>query len=93
LIVIWRARALSDLSRIVDRIVEENPFAARRVARDLVTAGNSLASFARRARLGHIPNTRELILMRPYVIVFEINEDRVEILLIWHASRTVPNTS
>ena len=90
MIVIWQTQALADLNRIVDRIAEENPFAARRVARDLVRAGDSLAAFPRRARQGRIPNTRELVLIQPYVIVFEINDDRVEILRIWHAAQDRP---
>ncbi len=90
MIVNWRDEALADLGRIVARIWDENPIAARRLARDLILAADSLADFPRRARAGRIAGTRELVIIRPYVVVFEIGGDTVTILCIWHAAQDRP---
>ncbi len=61
--VSWRAAALADIARIAD----ENPIAAKRVATELLLAGDSLETFPRRGRPGRAAGTRELAPVRPYV--------------------------
>lgn len=86
--MIWRATARADVIRIVRHIYEENPLAARRMARELVVAADSLAVFPRRGRPGRIAGTRELPIIRPYIIVYEVAEqDNVTILRVWHAAQ------
>ena len=41
----WQATARADVVRLVQYIAEENPIAARRMARELVMAGDSLEVF------------------------------------------------
>jgi toxin ParE1/3/4 len=87
----WRPAALADIRLIVTHISEENPFAARRVARELLLAGDSLAVFPRRGRQGRVPGTRELVVAAPYIIVYEVAEpDRVTILRVWHGAQDRP---
>lgn len=90
MIVVWRGPALADLRRIVKHVESENPLAARRVARDLVLAGDSLAIFPNRGRSSLTSSTRELATIRPYVIVYRIVGDNVRILRIWHAAQDRP---
>lgn len=86
--VIWRAAARDDVVRIVRHISEENPIAARRMAREIVLAGDSLALFPRRGRPGLVAGTRELVVVRPYVIVYEVDDaDDVAILRVWHSAQ------
>ena len=86
--VIWREDARDDVARIARYIAEENPAAARQVGRELVLVGDGLAIFPRRGRLGRIPGTRELVTVRPYIIVYEVAEDEtVFILRVWHEAR------
>ena len=40
--VIWRAKALADVGRIVRHVATENPVAARQIGRELLLAGDSL---------------------------------------------------
>ena len=84
----WLSSALADVTRIVRHIKEENPFAARKVARELLLAGDSLAVFPNRGRPGRVAGTRELVAVLPYIIVYEANGmGKVSILRVWHGSQ------
>lgn len=84
----WRPLALEDLARIVRHITEENPIAARRIGRELLLAGDSLAVFPRRGRRGRVPGTRELVSVQPYIIVYQIEaDDGVTIIRVWHGAQ------
>jgi plasmid stabilization system protein ParE len=86
--VIWQATARADLVRLVRYISEENPIAARKVARELVLAGDSLALFPHRGRVGRIPGTRELVTVPPYIVVYEVDGvGDVQILSVWHGAQ------
>jgi plasmid stabilization system protein ParE len=86
--VVWRARALTDISRIVRHIATDNPVAASRVARELLVAGDSLVPFPRRGRAGREPSTRELVAIRPYIIVYRLTGvETVTILRVWHGAQ------
>lgn len=86
--VSWKPAARADIVRIMGHIAAENPIAARRVARELVLAGDSLAVFPRRGRAGSTAGTRELVATQPYIIVYEIGDDDVVVILrVWHAAQ------
>ena len=86
--VVWSLQALDDVARITTYIAAENPVAAARVARELLLAGDSLATFPRRGRPGTLPGRRELVAHRPFVVIYRILPDEVvDILRIWHAAQ------
>jgi plasmid stabilization system protein ParE len=90
-IVVWRDDARADIIRIIEHIRLENPIAARQVGREILLAGDSLALFPRRGRAGRVPGTREYVVLRPYIIVYEImNDGRLDILNIWHGAQDKP---
>jgi toxin ParE1/3/4 len=87
----WTPHAADDLTRIVERIQEDNPDAARRVARTVYNGVASLRTFPSRGRLGQIENTRELVFAPlPYIAVYEIIENQVQVLRIRHTSQDWP---
>jgi toxin ParE1/3/4 len=91
--VLWRARALADVGRIVRHIAVDNPIAAKRIGRELLLAGDSLAMFPRRGRPGRQAGTRELVVISPYVIVYRMADpDAVTVLRIWHVAQDRPAT-
>ncbi len=91
--VVWRARALADIGRIVRYIATDNPIAAKRVGRELLLAGDSLVTFPRRGRNGRQPGTRELVALPPYIIVYRIAaDDTVTIVRIWHTAQDRPGS-
>ncbi len=86
--VVWRAKALADVGRIVRYIAADNPVAAKRVGRELLLAADSLMMFPRRGRPGRLAGTRELVVTPPYLIVYGVSGvDLVTILRVWHAAQ------
>lgn len=85
--VVWTDQAALDVERIASYIAQENPAAARRVARELLIAGDSLGMFPRRGRRGRVPGTRELVAAFPYVIIYSVGADAVDVLRVWHGAQ------
>lgn len=79
--------AVDDLQRIRSHIGEENPEAASRVAIQIVAACDRLEYLPERGRPGLVPGTRELVACWPYVIVYRIVDEIIEILRIWHSAQ------
>ncbi len=77
--------------RLVRYIAQENPVAARQIGREILLSGDSLAMFPRRGRPGRDPTTRELVTIRPYVIVYEVDAvGNVTIQSVWHSAQDRP---
>jgi len=87
----WSTKAADDLAHIVERIREDNPSAAQRVARTIYRAIAELRQFPQRGRRGTAPDTRELVFPPwPYIAVYEIFESHVNVLRIRHSSQNWP---
>ncbi len=85
--VILTAPALADLARIRDYIGQNSPAAANRVAVQLVAACDRLEYLPERGRPGLVPGTRELVALWPYIIVYRVAPEGVQILRIWHGAQ------
>lgn len=85
--VVWSEPALADLTDTRRHIARENPGAASRIAVALVAAADKLEHFPMGARAGDEPGTRELATIYPYLIVYRIDDDRVQILRVWHGAQ------
>ncbi len=84
----WAPQAIDDIARITRYIAVENPVAAIRVAEEILLAGDSLQIFPRRGRRSALVGRRELVALRPYVIVYRLLADGdVDILRVWHAAQ------
>jgi toxin ParE1/3/4 len=87
----WSPEAAEDLEHIVNRIRRDNPHAARQVAVRLYDSCASLESLPNRGRNGRIAGTRELVLPPlPYIIVYRVRTDAVEIVRIYHSAQNWP---
>jgi addiction module RelE/StbE family toxin len=87
----WTANAANDLAAIVNYIRKDSPEAARRVARTIFDGVSELRTFPNRGRIGVAGNTRELVFSPwPYIAVYEVFEDQVQVLRIRHTSRHGP---
>ena len=85
--VVLARRALADLARIRDQIGQDSPAAANRVAVQLLAACDRLEYLPERGRPGLVPNTRELVALWPYVIVYRVTPDGVQVARIWHGAQ------
>ena len=89
--VLWTTTAVGDLAHIVEYIRKDNPAAARRVAQTIYGGVAALRTFPHRGRVGLVENTRELVFTPwPYIAVYEIIEDQVQVLRIRHAAQDWP---
>lgn len=85
--VVWSRGALDDVEAIRAYLDPLNPAAARRLAGELLLAGDSLVQFAQRGRLGRVAGTRELVVVVPYVIVYRVTQGEARILRVWHGAQ------
>jgi toxin ParE1/3/4 len=84
----WTAPAAQDLYGITRYIRRDNPSAAREVAKTIYDGCESLVTFPNRGRQGKIQGTRELTFSPlPYIAVYLVKGDTVEILHIWHGAQ------
>ena len=67
--VVWTDPAEEDRERIVLFIAQDNPVVAVEMDKLFVAAGDSLATFSARGKLGRVPDTRELIVHKNYLLV------------------------
>lgn len=82
--------ASRDLEQIFDYIVLDNPAAAEKVYRSIVSSAVRLTEFPYLDRAGRLAGTRELSISRlPYRLVYEISEEAVTIIAVFHTSRNL----
>ena len=88
----WTEPAAGDLTGICDYVNKhDGQEAARRVALRIYEGIGSLTQFPRRGRLGRKPNTRELVISgTPFLVVYRIREDVIEISRILHGAQRWP---
>ncbi len=74
----WTKKAFADLDAIYEVIVDDRLVAAKRILRTLLSCGEGLSRYPRRARPGRLPETREWVVSRiPYIIVHELRVSHV----------------
>jgi toxin ParE1/3/4 len=87
----WTPVAADDLERIKDYLSEHYPHLARSTVLELYETIRSLKTFPQRGRPGRESGTHELVFSRlPYIAVYRIKEQTVEILHIHHAAQNRP---
>jgi plasmid stabilization system protein ParE len=88
----WSVPAADDLERICQRIERDNPEAAIRVARTIYEGCSRLKDFLQLGRTsGRMLGRRELVFPPlPYIVVYQIASDAVEISRIFHGAQDWP---
>ena len=88
----WTEPATSDLTHICDYTEEHSGgTTARRVALSIYEGVSALVKFPERGRTGRKSGTRELVLAGlPYLAVYRLQGDTVEILRILHGAQDWP---
>jgi len=80
--VVWTAPAGRDLEGIGDYIARQNPSAASRIVQRIRARTRAL-----------VAGTRELVVTStPFIAVYRVINDRIEILAVFHGARIWPDT-
>jgi toxin ParE1/3/4 len=93
MIVGWTDEALDDLAELRAYIARDNPAAALRVTLAIIqSVEEMLPDHPYIGRPGRVPGTRELVIQRtPYIVPYRVQDNRIEILRVYHAARRWPN--
>jgi len=83
--VVWTFAAVADVQEIGRYIGTFNPQAARTMAEAIMEAAESLVEFPNRGRLVPKTRVRELTFVRPYVIRYRVDGERVTIMRVRHS--------
>jgi len=88
----WTNSAVRDFTRICDYIEQQSSAAtARRVALSIHVQIDLLAKFPEHGRTGRKSDTRELVIAGlPYVAIYRIRKNAVEIVRILHGAQVWP---
>lgn len=88
----WTRPALADVIEAQSYIARDNPNAAAAIAQRIWDAAKKLCDNPNIGRPGKFPGTREWVVTHtPYLIVYRVKEDAVEILRVWHSRRDWQN--
>jgi len=88
----WMHLAEHDLEAAFDYVRQENEDAARVLVERILSAVGMLGCHPHAGREGRLKGTRELVLAgTPYLAVYRIHRDTVQILAILHAARRWPS--
>jgi addiction module RelE/StbE family toxin len=92
MLIRWTDSAVRDFTHICDYVEEHGtPAIARRVAISIHRQIDLLAEFPECGRTGRKPDTRELVFSGlPYLAVYRIRKDLVEIVRILHGAQMWP---
>ena len=87
----WTPASADDLQQIGEYLKEHNPTVAQSTVERLYEAAQSLMRFPYRGRTGQQAGTRELVVSSlPYVIVYEVAEETVNISRVLHGAQDWP---
>ncbi len=87
----WTAAATADLQHISDYLKEHHPRYRQPTMRKLYEAVRALKQWPQRGRIGREEGTRELLFPPlPYVVVYRVTEQSVEVLRIYHTAQDRP---
>lgn len=87
----WLEDAIHDLKALRKYIAAENPSAAKRIARKIISSVDLLSEQAGMGRQGRVLHTRELIISgTPYIIPYRVKSGSIEILRVLHSAMQWP---
>ncbi|WP_091143370.1 type II toxin-antitoxin system RelE/ParE family toxin [Novosphingobium sp. CF614] len=86
----WTVEARQDRRDAREHIANENPVAALALDEMFTRKARNLLSHPALGRPGRMAGTRELIVHRNYLLVYDVSEQAVRILRVLHARRRWP---
>jgi toxin ParE1/3/4 len=90
--IVWLPFAVQDIIHIRIYIADKDPKSAQNIALRIDKAVNRLSTMPNLGRPGRISGTRELIVSNtPYLAVYRVQNNRVEILRVLHGRQPFPD--
>lgn len=86
----WTPEAEQDRNAIYDYIEADNPGAALALDELFENRAAHLLNHPGMGRPGRVAGTRELVVHRHYVLVYDVTRDAVRVLRVLHAARLWP---
>lgn len=93
LLVLWTVGAEANLLDAIEFVAADNPNAAHRIAAEIRSKAELLTWSPGIGKSGRVPDTRELVVGgTPYVVIYRVVQNAVEILRILHTAQRWPVT-
>ncbi|MEX2524872.1 MAG: type II toxin-antitoxin system RelE/ParE family toxin [Gammaproteobacteria bacterium] len=90
----WTRRALQQLNDAQAYIARDNPAAAHEIAERIGDVARLLLRQPRLGRPGRVPGTYEWVIQHtPYLLVYVIEHDTLQILRVIHSKQNWPYTT
>ncbi|NEP45350.1 MAG: type II toxin-antitoxin system RelE/ParE family toxin [Okeania sp. SIO2H7] len=87
----WLRNGLRNLENVENYISQNNPEAATQVIVKIRSSVNQLAAYPYMGREGRVEGTRELVISQtPYIVVYRVRQETVEILRVLHSASRWP---
>lgn len=86
----WTPEAAQDRDEIYDYIEADNPAAALALDELFSEKSSRLVDHPSLGRHGRVAGTRELVVHRNYILVYDLVGDLVRVLRVLHAARQWP---
>lgn len=91
--IFWSAASVRHLKAIVEYIQPESPAGATTIRQRILKTAWMAGQMPYSGRVGRVEDTREAVVPgSPYIVVYQISAQAVEIIGIWHASRLWPES-
>ena len=88
----WTPEALDDRRAIYDYVEADNPRAALTLDELFSEKVRNLIDHPGLGRIGRITGTRELVVHKNYILIYDTVVDQVRVLRVLHAARQWPPT-
>lgn len=85
--LVWTRSALADRKKIREYIAQHAPAAALALDELFSEKAGLLLNHPGLGRSGRVPGTRELVVHRNYILIYDTTGDVVRILRVLHAAR------
>jgi toxin ParE1/3/4 len=91
--IVWSTAATRHLRQIVEYLHGESSGGAITTRRRILETVMRVGQMPYSGRIGRTDGTREAVVPRsPFIVVYEISEQTVEIVGIWHTAREWPKS-